>query len=540
MKRLIKIFDTRLAGIICFLFAIVNRIIFTTLNSLIGTDTKIQLIYAENLIQGKGMGVTKYFTHDLNTPVFDTQQIFPPGFSLAIIPFLKLFGGDEYKAVLAFDIITAVVFVIAVNFLGRKAGLPRGLNNMVTLMAGCVQYLFFMSWSSTDAISLCFVLLGFAVTIDIINKKRDVGLIMIFGVGILICLPFIFRYMYLPIAILFPFVVLLFGFALKNKKMKITGGKLLIASVFFLALIIAFNLLTSGNTLFVQDFGRGIFVSQLTKWYPFLPASFISLDFAAQLIERISGLAYGVVMFFFEIINAVLFALLLILFWRYLAANKKNTELSNHFLFIVIGSFISLSILILITYLTLTYKALTWGLLRWTHSQHARYFAFIYVFIPLLLFVCIHHLSFFKKPFVRLFTFIALFCLAIEMLHGVYYNIKIILAHKDLAIIRDADDGYKEFGFILNEIKKQHPGREVIVSSPDQYYLYAASQMGYKAIFDYENLAKTDVKTTSNTILLIPVHQQEAIIIKDYIDRKKPKLHSTISGTYIYIEEINP
>jgi len=46
MNRLIKIFDTRLAGIICFLFAIVNRIIFTTLNSLIGTDTKIQLIYA--------------------------------------------------------------------------------------------------------------------------------------------------------------------------------------------------------------------------------------------------------------------------------------------------------------------------------------------------------------------------------------------------------------------------------------------------------------------------------------------------------------
>src|SRR5688572_643232 len=156
-----------------------------------------------------------------------------------------------------------------------------------------------MSWSSTDAISLCFVLFGLAVTIDIINKKQYVGLVKISGLGILFCLPFIFRYMYLPLAILFPFVILLFGFALKNKKMKITGGKLLIASVFFLALIIAFNLFTSGNTLFVQDFGRGIFVSQLTKWYPFLPASFISLDFAAQLIERISGLAYGVVMFFF-------------------------------------------------------------------------------------------------------------------------------------------------------------------------------------------------------------------------------------------------
>src|SRR5215207_211683 len=137
MNRLKKILETRLAGIICFLFAIANRITFTSLYSLIGSDTKIQLTYAHNLMAGKGMGVTKYFTNDLNVPLFDTHQWYPPGFSISIIPFLKLWGGDEFKAVLVFDILAAILFVIAVRVAGKKAGLPAGLNNMVTLVAGC-------------------------------------------------------------------------------------------------------------------------------------------------------------------------------------------------------------------------------------------------------------------------------------------------------------------------------------------------------------------------------------------------------------------
>jgi hypothetical protein len=385
------------------------------------------------------------------------------------------------------------------------------------------------------------VLLGLAVTIDIVNKKENIGWLRTLGLGILFCLPFFFRFMYLPIAILFPLVTLLFAFYLKEKKLRITGTKLLASSVFFLALITVFNLTMAGNALFVHDFGRGIFLNQLTKWYPFLPASFISLDFAAQLPEKISSISYSDVMFFFEIINPVLLVLFLILLWRYLASYKKDNRVSPHFLFIVIGSIISLSILLLLAYLTLTYKALSWGLIRWTHSQHARYFAFIYVFIPLLLFVCLdHYSSFLKRSFLKVFVFIALGCLGIEMLHGVYYNVKIVLKHKDLALIREADHGYRNFAVILNEVKKQHPDSEVIVSSPDQYYLHAASQMGYKTIFDYENLSRIDLKVTVKTILLVPVHQQEAIIINDYIEKKKPQLFSTIAGTYFYTEEVNP
>lgn len=130
--------------------------------------------------------------------------------------------------------------------------------------------------------------------------------------------------------------------------------------------------------------------------------------------------------------------------------------------------------------------------------------------------------------------------MATETLHGIYYNIKIVSGHKDLALIRDADKGYRNFSSIIGDIKKSNPGSEVLVSSPDQYYLHAASQMGYKAVFDYENLERTDLIVHTKSILLMPVHQQEVVIMKNYIEKKKPILFKEIAGTNFYIKEINP
>jgi hypothetical protein len=267
MNRLKKIMENRFTGIFCFLFAITNRIIFASLYSLIGVDTKLQLAYAKNFLAGKGLGATKYFTNDLNNPIFDMQQYFPPGFSFTIIPFLKLFGGDEYKAVLAFDIIVAIFFVIAVRSLGKKAGLPPALNNIVTLVAGCSQYFFFMSWSSTDAISVCLLLFALTETIGIINKKVETGLLRVISCGLLFCLPFFFRYMYLPIAMLLPFLILLSGILLKNKNIKVSGLKILAAVSSFLILLFVFSISASGNALYVTNVGRGLFVDQLTECY---------------------------------------------------------------------------------------------------------------------------------------------------------------------------------------------------------------------------------------------------------------------------------
>jgi hypothetical protein len=541
MNRLTKILSSRSAGIFCLLFAIANRIVFATLYSLVGVDTKLQLTYAKNFLAGKGMGATKYFTSNLNTPVFDTQQVFPPGFSFAIIPFLKIFRGDEYKAVLAFDITVAIFFVIATRSLGKKAGLPDSLNNIVTLIAGCSQYFFFMSWSSTDAIGVCLLLFALIPTIDIINKNESISVLKAVASSLLFCLPFFFRYMYLPIALLLPFLILLFGFVIKSRNLKISGLKTLAAAAFFLVLFFVFSLSASGNALYVTNVGRGFFINQLTECYPFLPASFMNIDFGAQLLQNISGLDYSKVILLLRIINPVILSLLLFLLCRYINKQRRSLLFSNHSLFIIAGSFVSITILLLLAWLTLTYKELSWGYYRWTFVQDPRYFAFIYTFIPILFFVCLYYYkSYLKTLFIRIILFIGLSCFAIETIHGIYYNIKIISSHKDLSYIREADDGFRNFPSIISNIKKQNPGREIIVCSPDQFYLYTAAQLGYKAIFDYENFLQAEPRVLSKTLLIMPIQSRDVVIINNYIEKKKPRLFYTIAGTSFYIQEIDP
>ena len=540
MNSLKDIMESRFAGIFCFLFAIANRIIFASLYSIIGVDTKMQLAYTKNLLAGKGMGITKYFTNNLNTPVFDTYQVCPPGFSFAIIPFLKIFG-DEHKAVLAYDIVIAILFVFAVRLLGKKAGLSPLFINIITLIAGCSQYIFFMAWSTTDAICVCLTLFALIETVGIITRKENISLLKLLGIGLLFSSSFYFRYMYLPIALLLPFLILLYGFILKNKNLKFVGLKTLGASVFFVILLFAFSLSVSGNALHVTGVERGFFIDQFAECYPFLPASFINIDFGAQLIQSIIGLDYSRVILYLQIINPVILVFLIFLLGRYIYKQKKGLPFSIHSLFIIVGSFVSLTIIFLLAYLTLTYKELSWGYHRWTFVGENRYFAFIYVFVPVVFIIALYHYRpFFKKPFMLLFAFIGLFCLGIEVVHGIYYNAKILVSHNDLAYIRDSDNGIKRFPAIITDIKKQYPDREVLVSSKDQLYLHTASEMGCKSIFDYDNFLRSDLKVSSKSILIMPINTTDVVIVQDFIEKKKLRLVYTISGISFYTQEIDP
>ena len=192
MTRLLQIFQSKYATVFCILFAVANRIVFATLYSTIGRDARVQITLAKNLLGGKGFGVTKYFAADLTTPVFDTTQLFAPGISFVIMPFLKLFNNDEYKALLALDIVLCILFVIAVRSLGKKAGLPIALNNILTLIAGCSQYTFFMSGTSSDTIGLTFILFGLSILVDIIEKPGRKKLIHSFFIWFGLLSSFIF------------------------------------------------------------------------------------------------------------------------------------------------------------------------------------------------------------------------------------------------------------------------------------------------------------------------------------------------------------
>ena len=103
-----------------------------------------------------------------------------------------------------------------------------------------------------------------------------------------------------------------------------TTRRLFITATLFIILQVGFTYAHNGNIAHINEPDRGIFPHQVVHWYPFLPASFINLDFAAQLIARVSKFHYSDIFFLFEPINALLFALLIFLLIRYLQKNEKR------------------------------------------------------------------------------------------------------------------------------------------------------------------------------------------------------------------------
>lgn len=538
MNRVLAMLHSRYATIFCIIFAIANRIIFATLYSSIGRDARVQITLAKNLLAGKGMGVTKYFTTNLDLPVFDTTQLFPPGFTLSIIPFLKLFN-NEYNAVLAFDIVTLLLFIWSVRLLGKNAGISAAMNNFLTLVVGCSQYVFIMHGSSADTIALTFLLFGFNTLINIINRQQTLQWSNALFASLLFFLPSFFRYMYIPVSFIFPLIILVYGIYFRNRSLKLATLQLFAGVTIPVFLVLLLTYQYTGNSVYVVQTERGFFPGQLIHWYPYIPASFINIDFLAQLIARVSGAGYTDAFVIFEVMNVVLLLFLMYCLLRYWF--WKKIKISNASAFIVGGATISLSILVLLAYFALTYKPQLYGIYLWNYNYESRYFAFIYIFLPMLVLLCISVYSSLLKQFVyKSMLFLAVIILVIEILHGVYYNAKIIAKREDIIAVKDRMADYRQFPTMLTELQAKYPGRKVLITASDQSFLHNASQLGYKAIFDYTSLNGTTLRVKEPSILLFPIHETDVWIMKEYLTKKKPRLLTRMAGTEFYLEELNP
>lgn len=69
LSRILGWLGSQSATAAILIFSISNKIIFVLLTSTVGRDKILQLSVTENIISGHGMGVFKYYTQDIYTPV---------------------------------------------------------------------------------------------------------------------------------------------------------------------------------------------------------------------------------------------------------------------------------------------------------------------------------------------------------------------------------------------------------------------------------------------------------------------------------------
>ena len=106
--------------------------------------------------------------------------------------------------------------------------------------------------------------------------------------------------------------------------------------------------------------------------------------------------------------------------------------------------------------------------------------------------------------------------------------------------MKDWEADYKQFPKMLKELTAKYPQYEILISASDQSFLHNASEMGYKAIFDYTSLNKIDLKVEKKSILLFPIHETDVWVMKEYLERRKPVIMTKLAGTVFYLEQLSP
>ena len=531
--------DSKNATITVIIFSILNKVIYVLLTSSVGRDKLLQLSVTENIISGNGIGVFKYYTHDIYTPVFDKVVEFPPGYSYIMIPFVQLFNHDYYAASAAYDIIIAIFLLFVLRWICRLSGFSAYMTNLFTIIYGCFQYIYFSTAAPTDATGLLLVFFGIGVIIKLAQKNKKLTTLQFLLVGLLFFSPTFFRFMYLPISFLLPGLLILFGYKRSNRQMMKQGSFLFLLTALFIAIMILSLRTYSGYGMPQYPIERGFFPSNILRWYPFIPASFINLDFVSVQIEKLSNLKYQNVFVLFELLNILLFIFLTLLIYQTL--KQIDTTLSFK-IFILSGSVISMVILLSLLYSSLTYTSKARDSGAWTFVYEERHFGFIYLFLQIAFLGWLYFFGRYRGTIIlrRIVFSLLAFLVIIECAHGFYYNVKSIFNYKEEKIFQNHDADYRAFDKICSDLKQKNPDTEVLVASQDWFFCQKAVLSGTKGIYDALSLNNNTILVKRKSILLVIIPEDRLVAMNKYINEKKPTLLSSVLGTGFYLQEINP
>lgn len=518
---------------ICLVIAILNRsLMIYHYSEFVNYDEKAQLSVAFNFIRGDGLSEIRYSSSNPDVPVYDLTQRWPPGYSIVVAPFLVLFNNNEFLATTCIDIIAGILFIFLVLSLCKLLSVSVAITNISILIAGCFQYYIFIQSFPSDHLALVSILAGLILCIKVTRDQKKLSAFEYFFASVVFFFPFFFRYMYLPVTLLLPASMLLFSFITRNKRLRITTGFLFTGTLLLTAALLTWTKIYSGHFSYIVPTEKGWFPKQLLHWYPFAPSAFINIEAFTSFLGSITKKEYGSIMRLVEIVNIVF---LVIIFYLLIRKNRYPTAF-RYFLFS--GTILSTVIIFLLGYLTLTNRPQA----HWNYNIEGRYFIFPVVFLQLLFLIkCSFDTVQGKSSFTRVISSFILLVMLLEAGHGVYSTTRNIITTGNNPFPTKRYLSYSKMITIFNNIKNRYPQKDILLTSPNEYYLYAANNAGFKPVYDFDtinNLKRPNV--TQKTVLITALNDDDAHYMEKYLSERKPVKFAYESFVSFFAEEIDP
>ncbi|HEX6847415.1 MAG TPA: hypothetical protein VF144_10565 [Chitinophagaceae bacterium] len=537
MSILIKIFSSKAATSLCLITAILCRVINVFFVSYAGRDKMFLVSQCKSLLQGNGLSVPQYFTHNLETPAYDFTPLWPPGYPILLAPFLKIFNYNIYWATTSFDILVCIGLIFIVRKLCRQIGMPQAGVNIMTLIAGCFEYTFINESLPTDTVSLVLFLVGLSLTIQLLSLNRmHTGMVIM--ASLFLFLPCLFRYNYPAISLSIIVVVLIIGFINKDALLKKKGLALFLITAGLTATFFIIMKIGTGYAGYTTPTERGFFPENIVNWFPVFPSSYINLAFLTSQGIRITQVSFEKQMLILEGIN-VICILSLAIFFIWLFFRKNFIRSLTPFNWFLVLSFAACVILFgVLGYVSLTHAVQKGVLNDWNYIYEPRYFAFAYIFLQI---AFIGWIFLFPKPknsFLKGLIWSLCFLLFVEVSHNIYFNTKIAFNFKKYksAVYREQD--YSYFFSLIDSLEKKYPREEIWVSGPgDNFYYYTATYLGHKGIADATNLKNDFPAPKRKTIFVFVLYDHEIATYQDVLTRSKALLSGRAGTTNFYVAE---
>ena len=343
-----------------------------------------------------------------------------------------------------------------------------------------------------------------------------------------------FRYMYFPVTVLFPLTLVLFSLITKNRWLRLNGFILLLGTILFSVAMLIWTKVYAGHYSYIVATEKGWFPEQLLHWYPFIPSAFINIESATSLLSNVTGRSYQFVYRFMEILNV-----LFLLFLAYLLVRKNSLKKYPHTFrfFLLIGIILSALIIFLLGYLTLTNKPQA----SWNYNIEGRYFVLPVIFLQLFFLIKYSFDDTLHNNTVSKFFYRAiLILLLLEAGHGIFSTIKNTVTGYENPFPTKRYLNYNRMTRIFEEIKKNYPDKDILVTSPNEYYLFAANNAGFKPVYDFNSLNFKEPSVTRKTVLVTVVNDDDLFYMEKYISERKPLKFAYDSFVSFFAEEIDP
>ena len=463
------------------------RINFEITNADMYNDKVIQIGAAKNLINGHGLSISSVSFDDITKIKSTFLTIWPPGYSLLIIPFYYI-ANDFLNASIIIDIICVILLYQAILMLLNCLNISWKRQMYLFVFLG-LSFTPFYHLNSTDLISLTFF--QWAVYLSVYYLKYNTKLFQISILsGLFLFFTGFMRYSYYPLMFAVPLALFLIGLSDKQRKTiqfaVISGAVsaiLLITQTYFIKLF-------SGN-LYRSFNNGGLYPNNLLKIDAF---PFKSFFFYEGFLDKIFK-SYPFIEPVF-IIASYLFSIIIIFeIFRFIFNKQQTNRLLKYFL--IIGLTALIVNVLFLSYMSLTHKGETWKTPPWTFVEATRYYSQSMLFLEIIVFAFILHDQYINKALKFLYKCAVYIIIFVALIYWLNNNYNVYIK-KDIKYTFKGI--YREELQLSNIIRFQtNSNKFTIFSSPNgnlNDFVYIITNVD-ALLYDYNSLVK-NYKIISN------------------------------------------